>query len=435
MTGARSNPLRGFGAVAVGLAVLGLASFAFLSVSGRTLGPADLAPLGTLWVLINALGPAFFHPLEQEVGRSVASRSAAGEGARPVLVKAATLALVLCLLLCAVLAAAHGPLADAVFAGDDVLVLALGIGLCGLAAEHLTRGALAGSGQFPRYGAQLAVDGVLRIGSATVLALLGVAVVGPYGLFLGLAPVLAVLLTAGRLGPALTPGPPETWRDLTGAIGWLTVGAMANQFVVNAAPVAASVLAGPDEQARAGVFVSVLVLARIPLFLFAAIQASFLPALAALAAQRDLVGLRRRVVSISGLVSALGVAGLVGLLAIGPWLVTLVYGPEFETTRATLWPLAAASGLFMLASVLAQALVSLQAYRTSALGWAVGAAVFVAFLALPLSLEDRVGGAFLVGSATAAVALAIPLSRRLRGPQPAGAPAAGTETGGTAPWT
>ncbi|MGZ4643276.1 MAG: hypothetical protein ACXVX8_14240, partial [Blastococcus sp.] len=48
---------RQIGAVAVGLAVLGVASFAFLSLSGRALGPRAFAALGTLWVLINAAGP------------------------------------------------------------------------------------------------------------------------------------------------------------------------------------------------------------------------------------------------------------------------------------------------------------------------------------------------------------------------------------------
>src|SRR3954470_23321801 len=72
--------VRQIGPVAAGLGVLGLASFAFLSVCGRALGPAELAPLGTLWVLINALGPALFQPLEQELGRSVAHRATSGDG-------------------------------------------------------------------------------------------------------------------------------------------------------------------------------------------------------------------------------------------------------------------------------------------------------------------------------------------------------------------
>ena len=100
---------RQVGPVALGLGVLGLASFAFLSVCGHALGPAELAPLGTLWVLINALGPALFQPLEQEIGRSVAHRAAHGEGARPVFLRAGLLALVVVALAGLVLLVASRP--------------------------------------------------------------------------------------------------------------------------------------------------------------------------------------------------------------------------------------------------------------------------------------------------------------------------------------
>ncbi|MCV2488581.1 hypothetical protein OF117_04325 [Geodermatophilus sp. YIM 151500] len=415
---ARALPaaIRHIGPVAAGLGVLGLASFAFLSVCGRALGPAELAPLGTLWVLINALGPALFQPLEQEVGRSVAHRAASGQGARPVFLRATGLAVAAVLVTGLVLLVVREPLATSVFAGQDVLVLALFVGLAGLCAEHLSRGAFAGSGAFPRYGAQLAVDGVLRIGSAAVLAAIGVATAGPYGLFLGLAPVLAVAVTAARLGPAVRPGPHATWADLGGAVGWLTVGALAGQFVVNAAPVAVNVLADASEQARAGIFISVLVLARVPLFLFAAIQASFLPGMAALAAAGDTAGFRHRLNIVTLGVAGLGTAGLLVIVAVGPPLVRLVYGGEFDTTRADLWPLAAASGLFMVASAVGQALISVRGYRASVVGWTAGALTFLVVLLAPLRLELRVGYAFLAASAVATALLLLLMRARLRHP-------------------
>lgn len=407
---------RQIGPVAAGLAVLGLASFAFLSVSGRALGPAQLAPLGTLWVLINALGPALFQPLEQEVGRAVAARTAHGEGGRPVFLRAGLIAVVVVLLAGLLLLLARRPLAEEVFSGQDVLVLALFLGVAGLGAEHLSRGAFAGGGAFPRYGTQLAVDGVLRIGSAAVLAAAGVATAGWYGVLLGLAPVAAVVLTAGRLGPAVRPGPAHSWADLGGAVGWLTAGALAGQFVVNAAPVAANLLAGPGEQARAGVFISVLVLARVPLFLFAAVQASFLPGMAALAAAGDVAGFRHRLTAVTAGVAGLGAAGLLVIVAAGPPLVRLVYGADFVTTRGDLWPLAAASGLFMVASAVGQALIAVRGYRSSVVGWAAGAGTFVVVLLVPLRLELRVGYAFLAASAVAAAVLLLAMRQRLRHP-------------------
>jgi O-antigen/teichoic acid export membrane protein len=407
---------RQIGPVAAGLGVLGLASFAFLSVCGHALGPAQLAPLGTLWVLINALGPALFQPLEQEIGRSVAHRAASGVGARPVFLRACLLAVGVVAVAGVVLLLARRPLADGVFHGQQVMVLGLFLGLAGLCAEHLTRGAFAGGGAFPRYGAQLAVDGVLRIGSAAALTVAGVATAGWYGLCLGLAPALAVALTARRLGPALQPGPHASWGELGHAVGWLTLGALASQFVVNAAPVAVNVLAGPGEEARAGIFISVLVLARVPLFLFAAIQASFLPGMAALAAAGDVAGFRRRLTLVTSGVAGLGAVGLLVIVAIGPWLVRLVYGPDFVTTRNDLWPLAAASGLFMVGSAVGQALISIRGYRSSVAGWTAGAAAFVVVLLMPLRLELRVGYAFLAASAVAVLVLLLAMRLRLRHP-------------------
>jgi O-antigen/teichoic acid export membrane protein len=403
--------------VAAGLLVLGLASFAFLSISGRALGPAAFAPLATLWVILNAAGPAFFQPLEQELGRAIAARRSHGEGSRTLFTRGCLLAGALVVLIGVALLVFSEPLADQVFTGRQALVLALVVGLAGLGAEHLTRGAFAGTEAFGRYGWQLGLDGALRLVVSGGLALLGVETVGWYGFALAAAPVLAVLATTWRLGAATEPGGSEhTWGQLLRAVAVLMVGTALAQFVVNAAPVAASVLAGPEEAARAGVFISVLVLSRIPLFLFSAIQAAFLPGLAALAAQGDTAGFRRRLGTVLGAVTALAVAGLAVFVAIGPWLVELFYGPEYTTTRTDIWPLAAGAGLFMIASAMAQTLIALRAYVLSVLGWVLGSAAFLVAITVPLRLEQRVGLSFLAATLVATIWSAAALYRRLAQP-------------------
>jgi O-antigen/teichoic acid export membrane protein len=368
-------------------------------------------------VIVNAAGPAFFQSLEQELGRGIAHRHARGDGSRRYFLRAVALAGAL-ILVCAVgLLVFAGPLADEVFHGQRGLVLALAVGLLGLGAEHLTRGAFAGGQAFTRYGWQLGIDGALRLTGSIALALLGVATVGWYGFALAVAPVLAVALTAWRLGPAMEPGPDDhTWGELVRAVGVLMVGTALSQFVVNAAPVAANILAGPGEAARAGVFISVLVLARIPLFLFSAIQAAFLPGLAALVAKDDREGFVRRLRGVLGVVGALGIAGFLGFVALGPWVVRLLYGPAYPTTREDIWPLAAGAALFMLAAALAQTLISLRAYGASVLGWVLGTLTFLATIGVHLRLEQRVGLAFFAATFVAAVAAALALRFRLGRP-------------------
>src|SRR3954471_12311932 len=211
----RSVPLLGqLGPVAAGLIVLGLGSFAYLGITGRVLGPTDFAPVATLWVLFNAAGLALFQPIEQELSRATASRRALGLGARPVLAKA--------VLYGSAVIAGFGLLAflfsdvltRQVFNGVGVLVPLLVLGFAGLAAEHILRGAFGGNERFGRYGAQLGVDGALRVLGPVLLIIAATSEVGAFGLALVLAPLLAAALTAGRLGPLSKPGPPIAWRQI-----------------------------------------------------------------------------------------------------------------------------------------------------------------------------------------------------------------------------
>lgn len=402
--------------VGAGVAVLGLTSFVYLAVVGRALGPADVVPITTLWVLINAIGPALFFPLEQEVGRAVATRQATGLGARPVLLRAGTLGLGLLLALALVCVAAGVPLSRLLFDGELLVLAAFFIGSVGLCAQHLTRGAFAGTGDFLRYGVQLGVDGMLRLVGGVALAVAASTQIGWYAVLLGISPLVAVLVTAPRPRRLLSDGPPASWQDVGSALGLLIAGSALAQFVVNAAPIAANLLAAADERARVGVFISALVLVRIPLFVFAAVQAALLPGLARLAALDDRASYRRRLWSILLLVSGLGLAGVLVVAAVGPWLVALVYGEQFQSTRAHLIPLALATAAYMLALVLSQALISLRCYRTSLAGWAVGSLVLVLTLLVPAELELRVGVAFLAGAAAGMGWLVVAMARRLRQP-------------------
>ncbi|MCH2622311.1 MAG: hypothetical protein MKZ66_03595, partial [Acidimicrobiales bacterium] len=70
-----------------GLLVNGLASYVFLTIAARNLGPEAYTPVGLLWALSFLLGPGFFQPLEQETARIIASRS--GRGVAPVVNSAA----------------------------------------------------------------------------------------------------------------------------------------------------------------------------------------------------------------------------------------------------------------------------------------------------------------------------------------------------------
>ena len=71
-----------------------------------------------------------------------------------------------------------------------------------------------------------------------------------------------------------------------------------------------------------------MLLARIPLFMFQAVQAALLPRLSRLAAKGELdefrAGLRRLLI----VVLAVGVVGTLGALVLGPFVIELVYDAD-----------------------------------------------------------------------------------------------------------
>ena len=402
------------GPVAAGLVVLGLGSFAFLSIAGRALGPVDFAPVATLWVLFNASALAFFQPIEQELGRATAARFTHGLGARPVLVRCALVGVGVTACLALLVLVLRRTLDEEAFNGQGTLAPLLLLGLVGLLAEHVLRGVFSGNERFGRYGGQLAADGLLRIALPAAVVLVSTATVTSLSAALVVAPLLAAVLTAGRVAALSRPGPPVPWRELLPALGTLTVAAILSQLIVNAAPIAAQVLATPEEADRAGVFIAALVLTRIPLFFFGAVQATFLPALARLSAAGDRHGFLRQTWLVLMLVGGAGAAFVVGLAVVGPWVLSLLYGPEFTADRSVLVLLGLGAAAYMIAQALAQAVIALRSYRTPLYAWAAGSAVFFATLALPLSLETRVSMALLCGGTVAAAVMAVLLSRRLR---------------------
>ena len=403
------------GPVAAGLVVLGLGSFAFLSIAGRALGPVDFAPVATLWVLFNASALAFFQPIEQELGRATAARITHGLGARPVLVRSVLVGVGVTASLALLVLVLRQTISAEAFNGRTALTALLLVGLVGLLAEHVLRGLFSGNDRFGRYGGQLAADGLLRAVLPGAVVLASTATVTSLSAALVVAPLLAAGLTAGRVSQLSTPGPPIPWRELLSALGTLTGAAILSQLIVNAAPVAAQVLATPEEADRAGVFIAALVLTRIPLFFFGAVQATFLPTLARLSAADDRHGFLRQTRLVLVLVGGAGAAFVLGLAAVGPWVLTLLYGPEFDSGRGVLVVLGLGAAAYMIAQALAQALIALRSYRTPLYAWAAGSATFFACLALPLSLEARVSVALLVGGAVATAVMALLLRRVLQG--------------------
>lgn len=398
--------------VGLGLLVLGLTAYGFLVVSARALGPRQYGSLSALWALVFLAGPGFFLPLEQEVGRSLAARRAVGEGDGSLLRRATVLGGLLGAVLVGVVLAFRSPLLDELFDHQALLLVGLLLALAGYFAEHLVRGSLAGTGRFGPYGVVLGAEGTLRLVGCGALALAGVSTAGPYGVVLGGAPLLAAAAGLRRPRAVAAPGPPAAYRTLTASLGWLLAASLSAQLLVNAGPLAVKALASDADQAVAGRFLAGLVLARIPLFLFQAIQATSLPRLSELDAtgrHADLhAGLRRLVLVVVGI----ALVSVAGAATIGPRLLEVLFGAGFRLGHRDLVLLAGANGAYLLALTLAQPLIALSSPARVAAGWMAGVGAFVVTTSMLNGLLVRVEAGFLLGSLAAAGtmgALLVPL--------------------------
>ncbi len=411
----RRNPLPpGAGSVAIGLAVVGVTSYAFLIVSARALGPEQYGALSVVWAAAFLIGPGFFLPWEQELSRTLTSRGVIGEGSAPVVRKVflAGAALSAVLLVVGVLV---GPLVvSALFRDDWLLYAGVLLAIPAYFLAQCAKGLLAGTGRFGRYGLYLGTDASLRLVMCVGLAVAGVTVAGPYGITLGLAPIFALVPALWGQRHLAAPGPDVPWAPLLSALSALVVAAVSSLLVVNLPPLLVEVLAGPEEKEAVGQFTAALVLARVPLFLFQAVQAALLPQLTGLATSGRFDDFARLVRRLVGALVALAALATVAGLTIGPAVMRVVFGPDFVISAVTLGVLAAGSGMFIVASAMGQGVIALGAVRQVAAAWGAGVVAMLVGLTAGGDAVTRVQWSYLAGTAAATLVMAVLLRGRLR---------------------
>jgi O-antigen/teichoic acid export membrane protein len=395
------------------LVIAGVTAWGFLAVSARTLGKTAYAPLAVLWSTLFLVGPGVFLPLEQEVARALAGRRSRNEGAGPLVRRAAVLGGAVATLLVLVVLVTSPILLDNLFDGQVLLVIGLELGLVGYYCEHLSRGTLSGQGRFRPYSVILGAEGSLRLVACIGLAIVGVDTAGWYGVALGLAPLAAVAVAMRNQHGLLEPGPPAPWNELSSALGALLAGSVLQQALVFGGPLAVQLLATPAQKPEVGRFTNGTIIARIPLFLFQAVQAALLPKLSALAQEGRVEEFRTGFRQLISVVAAVAVLGTVAGFGIGPKVVTLMFGPDYDLGHRTLGLLAASTGAFMIAITLAQAVIALGGHTKVAMSWFAGVVVFLGLCAAGNDLFLRVELGLVGGCAVAAGAMGLSLKRLL----------------------
>jgi O-antigen/teichoic acid export membrane protein len=397
--------------VGIGLFIAGISAYIFFKIGQQALGQDGFKPIVAMW-FIAFTTLSIYQPIEQETSRAIAHRLALNQGGLPVVKRIVQISLVGLVVLLAVLIIVSKQLNDQFFEGNASVTFSVFVLICFSLPGFLARGICSGTGRFGAYGLIIGADGAVRMIGCAVLWLAGVTHVGAYALMIGVSPIVGVIAVglSGKL--RVDDGPEATWSEVTPNLGWLLMGSLFAAALVNAGPITVDILGSSEPAEVVTRFGNAVIFARVPLFLFGAVQAALLPRLAKLAAQRKLSEFSRGFRQLMILVCGVGVVGTIGAFLVGPQVLDLVYQGGID--RRTMTLLALASAMYMVGLATAQAVIALRGHAVVAWGWSVS---FISFVLIAwLSSNDlylRVELALVGSSLIAIVVFGAALRRRM----------------------
>jgi O-antigen/teichoic acid export membrane protein len=395
---------RGARILSIGIASTGVFTFAYFAVASHVLDADAYGAVSLLWAVLFVVISVIYRPVEQLLSRTIADRRARGHHGGhslriPLLVQAS-----FALVFLVVALALRGPLED-VFDSATLYWIFVGATLA-YAASYFARGYLAGHQWFGLYGGLVLFESLSRFCFPVAVAV-GIAH-GQSAVAFGIlaAPVASLLVVPWALARHSAAG--ETAVDeraltLRAGAGFaLSVAAiqLAEQALLNAAVLTVSATA---TTALAGVVFNALLITRAPLQLFQSIQTSLLPHLSGLEATEGHEAFARAIrITVLAIVAFAGVVAL-GLLAIGPWAMNVVFGHGYDYGRVGLAVIALGMGFHLCAGTLNQAALARGHARGAATMWLVAAAAFIVWMVVPVIDDELVRAE--VGYAGAAVLL------------------------------
>lgn len=403
----------------LGLVADGVGSYLYLTSSGRALGPERFALISVMWAVLFLVGNGLFIPVEQELARSIASNTARGTGGDGIVGRLATATAVLVAVVAVVGIALSGTIRASLFRDETGFVAALIVGVASVACMFLVRGTLAGTGRYAAYGALFMADAAAKAIPAVILAGAGVDEPLVYAWIMatsGFVGCLVALAVARPIGLRRGTGPAAPWAPILSALGFLLLTSVLSLTVINIGTVAVEVLSGPAEQAAAGIFLSALVIARVPLFLFQAVQAIVLPRLSAKASVGDVSGFRADLQVLAGGLAGLTAVAVAGAFAFGAFAQRVLFGDEFDRIDGRdMGLLTLASMLMTGALTLNQAQIALRRQHQTWWPWALALVAFLAVAAKSSSdLLGRVEWAMCAAGVVALIVAAWLLRSELR---------------------
>jgi O-antigen/teichoic acid export membrane protein len=388
---------RGAALLSALIGVTGLLTYAFHSLAAHALGRDAYGTIAVLWAAVFLVASVIYRPVEQLLSRTLAERRARDLSDRSALRVAATIQLGLVVVFVAAALALREPIEDELFSGSSTLYWCLVAAVSFYAASYFARGYLAGTQRFGLYGALVLMEAASRVVIGVLLVVGVVDGRNAAGVAIAAAPLLSLCVVPWALGRHVrrqaARSAPETEVTLAHGLGFagaVLVVMVSEQAILNSGVLIVKAETGDD--ALAALIFAVLMIARAPLQLFQAVSTTLLPHLTRLLV-RDGEGhggdFGRSVRMTVAACLAFGAVTVVGVLAVGPPVMRLLFGSEFDYDRLGLALVAGGMGLYLAATTVNQAVLAQGRARLAALSWAVAAAFFVAFLLLASMEEVR----------------------------------------------
>ncbi|HEX8977283.1 MAG TPA: hypothetical protein VF781_12275 [Solirubrobacteraceae bacterium] len=397
--------------LSIGIASTGIFTFAYLAAASHVLDPSSYSRVSLCWAIMFVILSVIYRPIEQLLSRTIADQRARGRARHSLRVPAAIqFGFALIFLVAAVVLRTQ--IEQGMFDGSSALYWILVIGVLAYAASYFARGWLAGHERFALYGALVFLESTSRFLFALAVAVGIGSGQGLVGLGMAVAPFaslcvipfafahLRVVHTPGERGvpaaDAAGEGPAhaqleEAATDLSmrhgAGFAVAVVGIMlSEQALMNAGVliIAAKSGGGSLTGGLTGFVFNVMLIVRAPLQLFQAIQTSILPHLAGLEAREDAAEFHRAIRVTILAIAGFGLAVALGLLVIGPPVMTAFLGNKgFTYGRYGLALVGLGMGLHLVSGTLNQAALARGRAQWAAAAWLIAAALFVGFVALP----------------------------------------------------
>jgi O-antigen/teichoic acid export membrane protein len=404
----------------VGIASTGIFSFLYLALASRSLGSEAYGRVSLMWSVMFVILSVIYRPIEQLLSRTIAERRARGLEGHPLRVPA-TIQASFALLFLVVALALRPQVTEHLYDGSSALYWMTVVGVLAYGGSYFARGWLAGHQRFGLYGGLVLLESTSRFLFAFVAAIGITSGQSAIALGMAVAPFVSLVvvpfalrrmrasddepdtadpapdpmhdapvLDAGMEGPAHAEIE-EAVADLTihhGTRFAISVFAimLAEQTLMNAAVL---IVNASSDEALAGFVFNVLLIVRAPLQLFQAIQTSILPHLAGLEARESGAEFARAIrVTVLAIAGFAGACAL-GLLAIGPWVMSTLLGDKgFTYERGGLALVAIGMGFHLIAGTLNQAALARHRAGLAACAWLLCAALFVGWVVSPVVSDE-----------------------------------------------